>query len=62
MFFSLFYICRLGPMVAMFKYSPVTTYAVSVPPHKLEFNNSIQPDLLYIEIENVYLSYRHFLK
>lgn len=47
------YFFGLGPMVAMFKYSPVTTYAVSVPPHKLEFNNSIQPDLLYIEIENV---------
>lgn len=32
-------------MAAMFKYSPVATYTVSLPPQKLEFSNSIRTDL-----------------
>lgn len=43
-----------GPMIAMFKYSQVTTYTVSMPPQKLEFSNSIRGDWLEEELENVY--------
>lgn len=35
------YFFGLGPMVGMFKYSPVTTYNMCVPPQKLDFSNSI---------------------
>lgn len=48
-----FMICRLGPMVAMFKNSPIVTYTVSVPPVKLPFCNSIRQDWFAKEIENV---------
>ncbi|KAA8546343.1 hypothetical protein F0562_002918 [Nyssa sinensis] len=48
------YFFGLGPMVAMFRYSPVATYCVSMPPQKLAFSNSIRPELLKKEIENVY--------
>ncbi|POO00265.1 Chaperonin Cpn60/TCP-1 family [Trema orientale] len=48
------YFFGLGPMVALFKYSPVATYAVSLPPLKLPFSNSIKHDFLRNEMENVY--------
>lgn len=46
-------ICRLGPMVAMLRYSLVATYSVSLPTQKLEFSNSIKGEFLKKEIENV---------
>ncbi|KAM4131149.1 hypothetical protein ACJW30_01G156100 [Castanea mollissima] len=46
----------LGPMVAMFKYSTVAIYNVSVPPRKLEFSNSIRQEWLRKETENVYMN------
>ncbi|KAL2231930.1 UNVERIFIED_CONTAM: putative 1-phosphatidylinositol-3-phosphate 5-kinase FAB1D [Sesamum indicum] len=46
---------KLGPMVAMFKYSPVITYSVSLPPQKMEFNSSVRGELLKKDSENVYL-------
>ncbi|XP_059631892.1 putative 1-phosphatidylinositol-3-phosphate 5-kinase FAB1D [Cornus florida] len=48
------YFFGLGPMAAMLRYSPVATYSVSVPPQRLEFSNSIRPELLKKESENVY--------
>ncbi|KAE8666387.1 putative 1-phosphatidylinositol-3-phosphate 5-kinase FAB1D-like isoform X3 [Hibiscus syriacus] len=48
------YFFGLGPMVAMFSYSTVTTYTVSVPPQRLEFSRSIIPDWLKEEFKNVY--------
>ncbi|GLU06835.1 hypothetical protein SLE2022_238250 [Rubroshorea leprosula] len=48
------YFFGLGPMAAMFKYSPVATYTVSLPPQKLEFSNSIRTDLKE-EYDKVYL-------
>ncbi|KDP34673.1 hypothetical protein JCGZ_11021 [Jatropha curcas] len=48
------YFFGLGPMAAMFKYSPVTTSTVSLPPQKLEFSHSIRYDWLKREFENVY--------
>ncbi|GMH00303.1 hypothetical protein Nepgr_002142 [Nepenthes gracilis] len=44
----------LGPMVAMFRYSSVATFTVSVPPQKLDYNNSINGEWLKKETENVY--------
>ncbi|KAL6318383.1 hypothetical protein AAG906_040556 [Vitis piasezkii] len=49
------YFFGLGPMVAVLRYSPVSTYAVAVPPHKLEFSNSIRQESLKKEMENVYM-------
>ncbi|XWS23446.1 hypothetical protein CRYUN_Cryun28dG0014500 [Craigia yunnanensis] len=49
------YFFGVGPMVAMFSYSSVTTYTVSMPPQQLEFSNSIRPDWLKEEFENVYM-------
>ncbi|GAB4844844.1 hypothetical protein Ancab_038232 [Ancistrocladus abbreviatus] len=43
-----------GPMVAMFRFSRVSTYTVSVPPQKFEFNYSIKGEWLEKETENVY--------
>ncbi|KAL5846058.1 hypothetical protein ACOSQ3_009582 [Xanthoceras sorbifolium] len=48
------YFFGLGAMVAMFRYSSVTTYAVSVPPRKLEFSNSINKEWLKGEFQNLY--------
>ncbi|XVE55061.1 hypothetical protein DITRI_Ditri03aG0130900 [Diplodiscus trichospermus] len=48
------YFFGLGPMVAMLSYSSVTTYTMSMPPQQLEFTQSIRPDLLREEFENVY--------
>lgn len=47
------YFFGLGSMIAMFRYSPVVTYTVSVPPQKLEFSNSARTGWLNEEIENV---------
>lgn len=47
------YFFGLGPVVAMFRYSPVTTYTISMPPQKLEFNSSIRSDWFAKEIEKV---------
>ncbi|KAJ6762052.1 1-PHOSPHATIDYLINOSITOL-3-PHOSPHATE 5-KINASE FAB1D-RELATED [Salix koriyanagi] len=48
------YFFGLGPMAAMFKYSPVTTYNVSLPPQKLEFYHSIRLHGLKKEFHAVY--------
>ncbi|KAH8480245.1 hypothetical protein Peur_062881 [Populus x canadensis] len=48
------YFFGMGPMAAMFKYSPVTTYNVSLPPQKLEFYHSIRLDGLKKEFHAVY--------
>lgn len=45
--------CRLGRMVAMFKYSTVTTYSVFLPPKKLEFSSSIKGEFLKQEFDDV---------
>ncbi|KAI3460633.1 hypothetical protein Pfo_017296 [Paulownia fortunei] len=44
-----------GPMVAMFKYSPVATYSVSLPHQKMEFNTSVRGEFLKKDSKNVYL-------
>ncbi|KAE8701852.1 putative 1-phosphatidylinositol-3-phosphate 5-kinase FAB1D-like isoform X3 [Hibiscus syriacus] len=48
------YFFGLGPMVAMFSYSTVATFTVSMPPQRLDFSRSIRPDWLNEEFENVY--------
>ncbi|KAI3784276.1 hypothetical protein L1987_43372 [Smallanthus sonchifolius] len=45
----------LGSMVAMFRYSTVATYSVSLPLWKVEFNNSMEGDYLKEEVEDVFL-------
>jgi len=40
-------------MVAMFRYSSVTTYTVSMPPQKLEFNGAMKQEWLLKETKNV---------
>uniref|UniRef100_A0A2P2MEB2 1-phosphatidylinositol-3-phosphate 5-kinase n=1 Tax=Rhizophora mucronata TaxID=61149 RepID=A0A2P2MEB2_RHIMU len=49
------YFFGLGPLAAMFKYSLVTTYFVSLPPLKLEFSNSIRHEGLTKDFEQVRL-------
>ncbi|KAK7270391.1 hypothetical protein RIF29_23490 [Crotalaria pallida] len=49
------YFFGLGHMVAVFRYSPVTTYTVSMPPRKLEFSGAIRQEWLLKETENVYM-------
>ncbi|XP_006351186.1 putative 1-phosphatidylinositol-3-phosphate 5-kinase FAB1D isoform X1 [Solanum tuberosum] len=49
------YFFGLGRMVAMFKYSTVTTYSVFLPPKKLEFSSSIKGEFLKQEFNDVYL-------
>ncbi|KAJ8760552.1 hypothetical protein K2173_015219 [Erythroxylum novogranatense] len=48
------YYFGLGPMVAMFRYSPVTTYSVSMPPGKLEFDHSIRHKTLMEDYDAVH--------
>ncbi|XP_057531728.1 putative 1-phosphatidylinositol-3-phosphate 5-kinase FAB1D [Amaranthus tricolor] len=48
------YFFGFGSTVAMFQYSRVAIYNVSVPAHKLEFNSSIEKGWLQPEIRNVY--------
>ncbi|KAL3845590.1 hypothetical protein ACJIZ3_002993 [Penstemon smallii] len=48
------YFFGLGPMVAMFRYSPVATYSVSLPSQKMEFHSSVKGDYLKKDSENVY--------
>ncbi|GFP81328.1 putative 1-phosphatidylinositol-3-phosphate 5-kinase fab1d [Phtheirospermum japonicum] len=48
------YFFGLGPMVAMFKYSTVVTYSVSLPPQKMEFGSSVKGEFLKKDSENVY--------
>ncbi|XP_019055743.1 PREDICTED: putative 1-phosphatidylinositol-3-phosphate 5-kinase FAB1D [Nelumbo nucifera] len=43
----------LGPTVAMFRYSPVDIYTVSMPPQILEFNNPIGQEWFKKEAEDV---------
>nr|KAJ0213980.1 hypothetical protein LSAT_V11C400209230 [Lactuca sativa] len=43
-----------GSMVAMFRYSTVATYSVSLPHWKVEFTNSIERDFLKEEVADVY--------
>lgn len=52
-FMSLFCMCRLGHMVAVFKYSTVTTYSVSLPPEKLAFSSSVNEEFLKKDFEDV---------
>lgn len=49
------YFFGLGPMVAMFKYSPVATYSVSLPPQKMEFSASVKQEFLKEYSDDVYL-------
>uniref|UniRef100_A0A6P6GA43 1-phosphatidylinositol-3-phosphate 5-kinase n=1 Tax=Ziziphus jujuba TaxID=326968 RepID=A0A6P6GA43_ZIZJJ len=49
------YFFGLGPMAAMFRYSPVTTYTVSVPAQKIPFSNSIRQDWLTKETKDVFM-------
>ncbi|XP_057793489.1 putative 1-phosphatidylinositol-3-phosphate 5-kinase FAB1D isoform X2 [Salvia miltiorrhiza] len=49
------YFFGLGPMVAMFRYSPVSTYSVSLPPQMMQFNYSGGGEFLKKDSENVYL-------
>ncbi|KAJ8557856.1 hypothetical protein K7X08_004622 [Anisodus acutangulus] len=49
------YFFGLGHMVAMFKYSTVTTYSVSLPPEKLEFSSSVNGEFLKKDFEYVYM-------
>nr|GMD77994.1 putative 1-phosphatidylinositol-3-phosphate 5-kinase FAB1D [Ipomoea batatas] len=44
----------LGPMAAMFRYSPVATYSVSLPPLKLEFSNPVKGEYLKRDFEKVH--------
>ncbi|XP_048495881.1 putative 1-phosphatidylinositol-3-phosphate 5-kinase FAB1D isoform X2 [Beta vulgaris subsp. vulgaris] len=48
------YFFGLGSMVAMFQYSRVAIYGVSVPSQKLKFNSSIDRDWLQPEVRTVY--------
>nr|XP_043615488.1 putative 1-phosphatidylinositol-3-phosphate 5-kinase FAB1D isoform X2 [Erigeron canadensis] len=43
----------LGSMVAMFRYSTVETYSVSLPPWRVEFRNSIEGNFLKEETDEV---------
>lgn len=40
-------------MAAMFRYSPVATYSVSLPPLKLEFSNPVKGEYLKRDFEKV---------
>lgn len=44
-------------MVAMFRYSSVIMYIVSMPPQKLEFSGAIREEWIFKETENVSVSY-----
>ncbi|KAL9144756.1 hypothetical protein ABFS82_14G316700 [Erythranthe guttata] len=48
------YYFGLGPMVAMFEYSPVETYSVSLPSQQMEFRGSVGGDFLKKDYKNVY--------
>lgn len=45
--------CRSGPMVAVFKYSPVATYSVSLPHKMLDFNSSLRGEFLKEDFKKV---------
>ncbi|MCD9646589.1 hypothetical protein HAX54_036569 [Datura stramonium] len=49
------YFFGLGHKVAVFKYSTVTTYSVSLPPEKLEFSSSLNGEFLKKDFEDVYM-------
>ncbi|KAK1371873.1 1-phosphatidylinositol-3-phosphate 5-kinase [Heracleum sosnowskyi] len=51
------YFFGLGPMIAMLRYSAVTTYSVSLPPEKLKFDSQISAQRLrkaFDSISNLY--------
>ncbi|XP_038899624.1 putative 1-phosphatidylinositol-3-phosphate 5-kinase FAB1D [Benincasa hispida] len=54
LFGDFLYFFGLGNMVAMFRYSEVAIYTISMPPQKLEFNSSMRQGHLIRETENVY--------
>ncbi|XP_023535373.1 putative 1-phosphatidylinositol-3-phosphate 5-kinase FAB1D [Cucurbita pepo subsp. pepo] len=54
LFGDFLYFFGLGNMVAMFRYTEVAIYTVSMPPQKLEFNSSMRQGHLITETENVY--------
>lgn len=41
-------------MVAIFKYAPVATYSVSLPPQKMEFNASVKQEFLKKDSDSVH--------
>lgn len=47
-------------MVAMFRYSSVATYTVSMPPHKLKFGGAIKQEWLMEETDKVCFLFIHF--
>ncbi|KAI4352822.1 hypothetical protein L6164_007038 [Bauhinia variegata] len=49
------YFFGLGHIVAMFRFSCVTTYTVCMPPQKLEFSGTVRQEWLLKETENVYM-------
>ncbi|XP_009764024.1 putative 1-phosphatidylinositol-3-phosphate 5-kinase FAB1D isoform X1 [Nicotiana sylvestris] len=49
------YFFGLGRMVAMFKYSTVTTYSVFLPPKELEFSSSVKGEFLKQDFDDVHM-------
>ncbi|CAN4097924.1 unnamed protein product [Withania somnifera] len=49
------YFFGLGHKVAVFKYSTVTTYSVSLPPEKLEYSSFVNGEVLKKDFEDVYM-------
>ncbi|KAI4389393.1 hypothetical protein MLD38_001623 [Melastoma candidum] len=49
------YFFGFGPVVAIFKYSPVTMYTVSMPPRRLEFHCTVRSYWLKEETGRVYM-------
>ncbi|KAM7515190.1 hypothetical protein LguiA_004773 [Lonicera macranthoides] len=49
------YFFGLGPMVAMFRYSAVATYTVSLPPQRLDFRYSIGGEFLSEDFGNLHV-------
>ena len=46
--------CRLGNMIACFRYAPANVYSVNLPPSMLEFNYSEHEDWLQKEVKEVF--------
>ena len=51
--------CRLGPEVAMFRYSSVEIYSAFKPPMTLQFHNPNRKEWLDVEVKNVRV-YKYF--
>lgn len=48
-------------MVAMFKYSPVATYSVTLPPQMMEFSGSVKREFLKKDSDDVCALLREFI-